>query len=223
MPFYNQLLTQTQAERETFRKIPTLQAGVNGQLSIATYVQFLTQAYHHVKHTVPLLMAFGSRLPGSMEWMRTATISYIEEETGHHEWILNDIRACGGDADAVRNGQPNMATEIMVAYAYDTIARRNPLGFLGMVHVLEGSSKELASEAARQLGRSLQLPDSAFTYLITHGELDISHDEMYQNLVNKLTSDTDKEAIIHATKLFFHLYGNIFRSLEQPLEQQTGE
>ena len=27
---------------------------------------------------------------------------------------------------------------MMVAYAYDTIARGNPVGFLGMVHVLEG-------------------------------------------------------------------------------------
>ena len=35
---------------------------------------------------------------------------------------------------------PNVATELMVAYAYDTIQRINPMAFFGMVYVLEGTS-----------------------------------------------------------------------------------
>ena len=45
----------------------------------------------------------------------------------------------------VRGSAPGHACEVMVAYAYDTIARRNPLGFFGMVHVLEGTSSALAT------------------------------------------------------------------------------
>ena len=41
-----------------------------------------------------------------------------------------------------------LATEVMVAYAYDAIARRHPLHFLGMVFVLEGTSVSLALAAA---------------------------------------------------------------------------
>ncbi len=37
----------------------------------------------------------------------------------------------------------------MVAYVYDYIARRNPVGFFGMVHVLEGTSTALATTAAQ--------------------------------------------------------------------------
>ncbi len=48
----------------------------------------------------------------------------------------------------------------MVAYAYDTIARRNPLGFFGMVHVLEGTSVSLALLAADQIQKPLGLPDA---------------------------------------------------------------
>ena len=48
-----------------------------------------------VRHTVPLLMACGARLPERLEWLREAIAEYIEEEIGHQEWILNDIRACG--------------------------------------------------------------------------------------------------------------------------------
>ena len=73
---------------------------------------------------------------------------YIEGEMGHEEWILDDIAACGGDREAARNATPLPATELMVAYAYDMIQRRNPLGFFGMVLVLEGISVAIASRVA---------------------------------------------------------------------------
>ena len=95
------------------------------------------------RHT-PLLQAAKAALPAHHAWLNDAMDEYVEEEMGHDEWILNDIRACGADAEAVRHGKPGHAAEVMVAYAYDMIARRNPLGFFGMVHVLEGTSVSLA-------------------------------------------------------------------------------
>ena len=92
--------------------------------------------------------AMKAALPAHHRWLEPALDEYIEEEAGHDEWILNDIAACGGDAEAVRHGRPSPATEIMVAYAYDTVQRGNPLGFFGMVHVLEGTSVSLALLAA---------------------------------------------------------------------------
>jgi hypothetical protein len=59
----------------------------------------------------------------------------------------------------VRRSRPGHATEVMVAYAYDTIARGNPLGFFGMVHVLEGTSVSLALLAADNIQKPLALPD----------------------------------------------------------------
>ena len=76
-----------------------------GELSLESYRAFLGQAYHHVKHTTPLLMACGSRVPPDKEWLRDAMAEYVEEEVGHQEWILNDIRACGGDPEQVRHAR----------------------------------------------------------------------------------------------------------------------
>ncbi|MEJ2455993.1 MAG: iron-containing redox enzyme family protein [Candidatus Thiodiazotropha sp.] len=211
--FFNQLMEQTQAERESLFSIPFVQRGVQGELSLESYVAFLTQAYHHVKHTTPLLMACGSRVPHEMEWLRDAMAHYIEEELGHQEWILNDIAVCGGDAEAVRHGEPAMPAELMCAYAYDIVHRRNPIGFLGMVLVLEGTSIELATKAAKATQANLKLPDKAFTYLTSHGALDISHMQFYEGLVNRLERDEDKRFVIHTAKRFYKLYGDIFRNL----------
>lgn len=211
--FFDQLQSETQSSRESFLSIEQLARGARGDISLETYIAFLVQAYHHVKHTVPLLMACGSRIPMQKEWLREAIAEYIEEETGHQEWILNDIRACGVDPELHRYGKPNPQTELMVSYAYDTINRGNPVGFFGMVLVLEGTSIQLATSAAQTIKDSLHLPDTAFSYLGSHGSLDIGHMKFYEKLVNRLDDEADRVAIVHMANMMYRLYGDVFRSL----------
>jgi len=217
MSFYQQLQAATEAQRNALLAIPFIREGAAGRLALSSYLAFLEQAYHHVKHTLPLLMACGARLPQSHEWLRVAVAKYIEEETGHQEWILNDIAAAGGDAERVRAGRPELATELMVAYAYDTIQRGNPVGFFGMVLVLEGTSVVLASSAADRIQQSLGLPNAAFSYLRSHGSLDVSHIAHFQSLMDRLESAADRDAVIRRAQVFYRLYGDIFRAL--PLDR----
>lgn len=224
MTFYQRLLQETEQERKQLLSLPLIAQGAKGQISLATYVAFLTQAYHHVKHTTPLLMACGGRLPGHYEWLRTAIGEYIEEEMGHQEWVLNDIAECGGDKEAVRASkspltQASVATEVMVAYAYDMINRVNPVGFFGMVLVLEGTSTAVATQAGETIMNSLNLPKKAFSYLLSHGALDISHVSFYESLMNQVTDANDQAMLIHSAKVFYKLYGDIFRTIEAEFMQ----
>jgi len=214
MNFYQQLQHATVDERATLLSTPLISTALAGQVNRQHYISFLTRAFHHVKHTVPLLMACGARLPDRQEWLRSAVAHYIEEELGHHEWILNDIAAAGGDAAAVRASQPDFDTDVMVAYAYDTVMRRNPVGFFGMVYVLEGTSVSLASNAARALQDALDLPPGAFSYLSSHGALDVEHIGDFEQLVNRLDTPGDRDAVVTHAKTFFRLYGNVFRSID---------
>lgn len=219
MTFYERLLKETEAERAQLMQLPLIQQGGQGNISLQTYIAFLTQAYHHVKHTTPLLMACGGRLPGKYEWLRTAIGEYIEEEMGHQEWVLNDIEVCGADKEAVRNSStPDtaacLATEVMVAYAYDMIHRVNPVGFFGMVLVLEGTSTAVATQAGEKIMQNLNLPKKAFSYLLSHGSLDISHVSFYESLVNQISDADDQAYLIHSAKIFYKLYGDIFRTIE---------
>lgn len=214
MTMYDDLLKATEVERKQLLSLPLITQGAAGNIALETYVAFLTQAYHHVKHTVPLLMATGGRLGEQYEWLRTAIGEYIEEEMGHQEWILDDINACGFDKEAVRNAKPSLATELMVAYAYDMVHRVNPIGFFGMVLVLEGTSTAVASQAAKSIGTSLNLPANCFVYLTSHGALDVGHTEFYADIVNKITDKNDQQLLIHSAKNFYKLYGDIFRDIE---------
>ncbi len=220
MNFHDRLLEQTAEARQGLLGAPIIQGTLRGEVSLPSYLAFLHEAYHHVHHTVPLLRACSAALPQRNHWLREPLAEYVSEEAGHDVWILDDIRACGGDSEAVRLGAPGHATEVMVAYAYDTIARGNPLGFLGMVHVLEGTSVSLALLAAEQIQKPLALPDSAFSYLRSHGVLDREHTAHFEALMNRIEDPDDQADILHAARAFFRLYGDVFRSLPLPESRQ---
>ena len=183
--FFDRLQQETEQERQALFSLPIIQRALQGQINQAQYIAFLTQAL----------------------------AEYIEEEIGHEEWILSDIKACGGQPEEVRNTPPDLTTESMVAYAYHQIDRLNPVGFFGMVYVLEGTSTALATNAASVIKHSLGLPSNAFTYLTSHGSLDLEHMKFFESIMNQLTEEADKASVIYCAKRFYALYEAIFKSL----------
>ena len=211
--FFTEIEDTTADLRQQLESAEVIKRCLRGEVELQTYIAFLTEAYHHVKHTVPLLMACGSRLPERLEWLREAVVNYIEEEVGHQEWILNDLQALGVDKEGVRHGKPSIHTELMVSYAYDQVLRNNPVGFFGMVYTLEKTSSTIATFAAEQISTGLSLPREAMSYMISHGSLDVEHMQDFEQIMNRLDSKTDKAAVLHTLPVFYHLYGNIFKSL----------
>lgn len=215
MKLMTQLTTESRADRDYLLSAPSIRRALSGEVTRALYLAFLGQAYHHVRHTVPLLMAVGSRLPDDKAWLRSEIVHYIEEEHGHEQWILNDIAAAGGDGAAAAAAPAHVETDAMVAYAYDVAMRRNPVGFFGMVYVLEGTSTALALDAADRIQACLGLPDQAFSYLRSHGHLDQQHVEHLAGILDRLDSAADRAAVLQCARAMFWLYGNVFRSLER--------
>lgn len=213
MNFYNHLIKETESQRQKLYSVPQLVDGLGGNISRETYISYLTEAYHHVSHTVRFLMAMGLRIPESKKFLHHAVAEYVEEEVGHEEWILNDIEAAGGDKEKARHSTPNLETQLLIAYNYDYINRKNPVGFLGMVFMLESTSTQIANRGADAVKEKLRLPDKAFSYLYSHGELDISHMKFFEETVNKITDLEDQKAIIEVAQNTFLLFANVIGSI----------
>ena len=217
--FYDQLVQNTAAEREVFMTIPLIRQAVTHGVTRELYLNFLVNAYHHVKHTCPLLGLALSRCGEQDGTYRANLLAYLDEEKGHEEWILDDITALGGDQDAVRLALAPFPVRMMVAYANFAIERLSPYALLGMVHVLEGMSVTLARAAAASIGNSLGISLDAenrspgFSYLTSHGHLDEEHVAMFVRLLEQIDSPEHQCAVIQAAKDFYRLYGDIFREL----------
>lgn len=221
MSFYERLQNETESARQALYTVPQLVDGLRGEITRETYVDYLTEAYHHVKHTVRFLMAMGARLPEKKKWLHDAIAEYIEEEKGHEEWILNDIAAAGGNKESARCATPNLETQVLVAYNYDYIARKNPVGFLGMVFMLESTSTQIASSGADAIMAGLKLPKNAFTYLYSHGALDIEHLKFFESLVNKIEDPADQAAIIEVANNTFRLFAQVLAAIPHTKAQKN--
>ena len=95
MGFYEELTANTAVERDWLLAAPVIRRALAGEITLDHYLDFLAQAYHHVRHTVPLMMAVGARLGDRHDWLQADVLHYLEEEAGHEQWILNDVAAAG--------------------------------------------------------------------------------------------------------------------------------
>jgi hypothetical protein len=82
-----------------------------------------------------------------------------------------------------------------------------------MVLVLEGTSASIATSAAAIIGAQLKLPRRAFKYLLSHGALDQKHVGHFDALIDWIDDSSDRAAVVHAARMFYRLYGDVFRAL----------
>ncbi len=73
-------------------------------------------------------------------------------------------------------------------------------------------STSLATQTAELVQDKLNLPDAAFSYLRSHGDLDIAHVDFYAKLLDELSA-AEMTHVIHVAKRVYALYGDVLRSL----------
>lgn len=211
MSFYQTLIAATAAERIAFQNTPVIRRAVTLGIPRDVYIAYLTQAYHHVKWTCPLLALAAAHAGPEDAPLHAALYEYIAEETGHETWILNDIAALGGDAEAARRSRPNAACRAMVGYVHYAIANVHPCAMLGMVHVLEGMSVRLADAAASGIAGAIGATGpEGFTYLTSHGAIDQAHVAFFETVANRIDDQKAREAVIETAQVVYRLFGAMF-------------
>ncbi len=211
---FQQLLQHTASARQKFLEIPLIQEVLGKGAVKELYLDFLGQAYHHVRYTAALLALAAARC-GSEDYLyQSALFEYIDEERGHELWILEDIDALSGDPEMVRRGAPRLPCKVMVGHAYYIVDHVSPYGLLGMIHVLEGMAVALAGPAVTAISAAVTSPaHGGFKYLTTHSDLDVRHVESFANLVNKI-DQRHLPLVIETANDFYRLYGDIFRDID---------
>lgn len=211
--FYDRLVADVKAERDAFLSLPVIQAGLRGEFTKEAYIGYLSEAFHHVRHTVPLMETVRSRLAPDRYTLIEALSDYILERRGHEKWILEDIKHTGADADAVRDGDPSEATQELLAYMYYQATHRDPIGFFGMLYIIEITGSELASGTLEQFMATLGLPEKCFSYLISHSSEDMNNTDFFRILMEHILDPDEQARIIKVAKHVYGLYGKVFESI----------
>jgi long-chain acyl-CoA synthetase len=75
-----------------------------------------------------------------------------------------------------------------------------------------GTSVALALHAADRIQQTLGLPNAAFSYLRSHGTLDQQHTMHLARLLERM-APADQADVVHSARVFYKLYGDVFRAL----------
>ena len=213
MSFFITLVEMTDASRRDLELIPKVQSMMNHGLTLAEYRGFLHDLYHIVWHFCPVMSAAAARCDDRFRDVRYDLYERIEEEKGHDSWVLEDIEALGGDVRAVRETPPSPPAQAMIAFNYYASDRVHPCSVLGMLYTLEVVSSvyggRVSDSIARALGRNVE--NGGFKFLSSHATMDLDHMAKLNRLVKTIDDAGAQNAIVNATRVNFHQFGQLFR------------
>jgi len=204
VPVLDRLIDETVA---TLRADPVFGRIFDGTASRELYLRYLTQTYHYVKQTRLQLQAGARALRDHADPGRRALgqrfAHHEQEEIGHEQWVLDDIRALGGDADAAAREEPGAAVKAYLAMGAFVWQSRHPLGLMGVGTLLEGISEQLGSSTAKNLAERSGIPsiEAALSFLRSHGEADVGHMEEARAALRRVEDPREKEVIVLCARM----------------------
>lgn len=155
------------------------------------YREYIYQSHSIIRASVPLMQAAeqACRSPQhaadpALQGFGAYLRRHIPEETGHHEWILDDGEAMGLDRTAILKRLPKESATQLVGVQYYWIHHYNPIALAGFIATMEGDppSTEFVEEAAARNNLSLK----CFSSFLYHAKIDQRHRRDLDDLLDSL-------------------------------------
>jgi len=214
LPFFADLVSRTDEARRDFETHPVVLDAVANGMSIERYRKLLLELYHVVWHFNPVSAAAASRIPDSHRHVRYYLYEHMHEESGHEEWVMNDLEAVGVSAATTRAHKPSADTLALTGYNYWAADRRHPCSVLGMMYTLEVIASVYGGTFAEAIRDSLLLEgDRGISFIGSHATLDADHMVTLRHALNTITDDEARDAVTEATLLNFHHITRIFAAV----------
>ena len=213
MSFFITLIELTDANRRELELIPKVNSMIHHGLTADEYRAFLHDLYHIVWHFCPVMAASVARCDDRFRDVRYELYERIEEEKGHEAWVLEDIEAMGGDVQAAREVRPSAPAQAMIAFNYYAAEHVHPTSVLGMLYMLEVVSSVYGGRVAESIAHAVGRDASAggFKFLTSHATMDVDHMAKLNRLVKTIEDKAAQDAIVNATRVNFHQFGQLFR------------
>jgi len=164
------------------------------------YPEFLFRNHSVIRSSVPLMQAAAAQCEkmldsdpvagGMLAYLR----QHIPEETGHDEWVLDDLEALGFRREDVLRRIPPPSAAALAGAQYYWIRHVHPVALLGFIAVLEGTPPDV--EFFEQTADRIGVPRRAFSNLLLHGKLDPRHRDDLDHALNALPLNDRHHALM---------------------------
>ena len=212
MSFFITLLENSDASRRAIETLPKVQSMMHKGLTLPEYRAFLHDLYYIVFHFCPIMAVAMGRCDGHLSNIREELRERIGEETGHEQWVLQDVVAIGADTRGVTTTPPSAPVQAMIGFNYYAAERVHPCSVLGMLYVLEVVASVYGGKAADSIARAIGRETAAggFRFLSSHATMDADHMAKLNVLLKTIDDPAAQAAIIDSTRVNFHQFGQLF-------------
>ena len=214
LPFFADLITRTDEARREFETNPVVLDAVAHGMPIERYRELLLELYHLVWHFNPVCAAAASRVPDKLRQVRYFLYEHMHEESGHEQWVMNDLEAVGVRQATLLAHQPALTTLALTGYNYWAADRRDPCSVLGMMYTLEVIASVYGGTFAEAIRSSLLLEgDRGVSFISSHATMDAEHMAELRLVLNTIDDDAAREAIVESTLVNFHHFTRMFEAI----------
>jgi pyrroloquinoline quinone (PQQ) biosynthesis protein C len=212
MSFFITLIENSDASRRAIETLPKVHSMMHKGLTLPEYGALLHDLYHIVLHFCPIMAVAVGRCDAELGNVREELRERIEEETGHEQWVLQDVVAIGGDAHRVAATPPSAPVQAMIGFNYYAAERVHPCAVLGMLYVLEVVASVYGGKAADSIARATgrNLATGGFRFLSSHATMDAEHMAKLNVLLKTIADSSAQAAVINSTRVNFHQFGQLF-------------
>ncbi len=164
------------------------------------YPEFLFRNHSVIRSSVPLMKTAADECEklvgrdpvaeGMLDYFR----HHIPEETGHDDWVLDDLELLGFRREEVLKRIPPPSAAALAGAQYYWIRHVHPVALLGFIAVLEGTPPDVAffESTADRIG----VPRKAFSNLLLHGKLDPHHRDDLNDALDALPLTDEHHALM---------------------------
>ena len=164
------------------------------------YPEFLFRNHSVIRCSVPLMKNAAEECEKRLgkdplaEGMLAYFRQHIPEETGHDEWVLDDLELLGYKRKDVLKRIPPPSAAALAGAQYYWIRHVHPVALLGFIAVLEGTPPDVAffEATADRIG----VPRKAFSNLLLHGKLDPQHRDDLDRMLDALPLTDEHHALM---------------------------
>ncbi|MCW5664520.1 MAG: iron-containing redox enzyme family protein [Piscinibacter sp.] len=212
--FFADLVVRTDEARRAFETHPVVLDAVAKGMTLERYRRLLLELYHVVWHFNPVSAAAASRLPDSHRQVRYFLYEHMHEESGHEEWVRNDLEAVGVMASDTEAHEPSPYTRALVGYNYWAAERRHPCSVLGMLYTLEVIASVYGGPFAAAIKEALLLEgERGVSFINSHATMDAEHMAVLRKILNTLHDEPAREAVVESALLNFHHFTRIIETV----------
>jgi pyrroloquinoline quinone (PQQ) biosynthesis protein C len=212
--FFAELVVATDESRRAFETNAVILESVANGLPLARYRALLLELSQVVWHFNPICAAAASRLTDQHRALRYFLYDHMQEESGHEQWVVNDLRAIGASSEQLETHVVSPFTLAMNGYNYCTVDRGHPVSVLGMLYTFEVIASVYGGPFASAVKEALLLDgDTGVTFINSHATMDVKHMVELRKILDTVEDGAAKAAVCESTRVNFHLLTHLFSSV----------